>query len=150
MCEHRITWRYCPSCRNRAPVPLKHNIHCDKVNLWKLGRCGTGLRDREIVERVECYDCQTRRVRHEEKERRRLWEQAWPGPVQLLKSPVRPEMKNASQQTVEKWPKVGSQGGNRGDEIVVQQTQVKVMYDADDEDDDQGLVMLRKRSKNRD
>ncbi|KAF0635186.1 hypothetical protein FPSE5266_20386 [Fusarium pseudograminearum] len=120
MCEHRITWRHCTICRTRAPMPLRQNITCKNANLWKLGKCSTGLRDREIVEQIECADCQNRRAKNENKERRRLWEKAWPGPVQPGEPPVRAEMKNATQQTVEEWPKVVvSKEGTRGDEIVI-------------------------------
>ncbi|UZP40672.1 hypothetical protein NXS19_008488 [Fusarium pseudograminearum] len=80
-------------------MPLRQNITCKNANLWKLGKCSTGLRDREIVEQIECADCQNRRAKNENKERRRLWEKAWPGPVQPGEPPVRAEMKNATQQT---------------------------------------------------
>jgi hypothetical protein len=89
-------------------------------------------------------------VTEKEEERRRLWEKAWPGPVQLLESPVLPDMKDAAQQTEEGWPKSGKvdkRADERVGELVEQHTQVEEMYDADDEDDDEGLVVLRKKSK---
>ncbi|RGP75132.1 hypothetical protein FLONG3_5816 [Fusarium longipes] len=147
MCEHRIIWRHCPSCRKRASPPLLHNVNCEKTTIWKLGRCSLGLRNRDIVEQVECEECCDRRVAETEEERRRLWEKAWPGPVQPLESHALPETKDKAQQTEEEWPKVEKEVEEKEEETVEQQAQVEGMYDADDEDDDEGLFIPRTKSK---
>ncbi|CAF3478397.1 unnamed protein product [Fusarium graminearum] len=136
MCEHRIIWRHCTTCRKRASIPLRHNVNCENVNNWKLGLCATGLREREIEEHVECIGCHNKRVSKEAKERQRLWEKAWPGPDQLGESRVKAEMKNAATQTVEEWPKTAaSKQGIRGDETPVPNTRVQIVYNDDDENE---------------
>nr|CEG04630.1 unnamed protein product [Fusarium clavum] len=147
MCEHRIIWRYCPHCRKTAGPPLLQNVNCEKVTIWKLGRCRLGLCDREIIEHVECSECETKRITERDDMRRRLWEKAWPAPVQLAEGIKAPVMMDASQQTEEAWPVIEKTGKveDKGSDMVI--VQPEVMYDADDERDGEGLFIASKKRK---
>lgn len=151
MCEHRIIWRYCPCCRKRASLPLRQNVNCESVTIWKLGKCRRGLCDREIEEQIECSVCYNRRIAERDEARKRLWEKAWPAPDVVTERLQQPAMQDAGQQTEDLLPKNGRNAEkwtvHRGEEEVVHQPQPEVIYDADDEDEAEDLVMIRKRSK---
>ena len=79
--------------------------------------------------------------------RRRLWEKAWPAPVQLPDGVKAPVMMDAAQQTEEPWPVIDKAGKveDKGSDVVI--VQPEVMYDADDERDGEGVFIASKKRK---